>query len=165
MQDFDYQNASAQLSLSLTFDLSRGQDFTLPNLKLPQTLKDAVVLLDKHQKLHNDLSARWETIRKRSKEVDAQLRLRPAASPIIEVRRQALWQARLHVRDEPTVKHLYEADLEVNKVDTDFSHCSGGCIADEFIRKARTSKEHHALCNAAMTTQHDKWRSAMHRLK
>ncbi|GGO26759.1 tetratricopeptide repeat protein [Deinococcus humi] len=160
------QNASAQLPPSLTFDLSRGQDFTLPNLKLPQTLKDAVVLLDKYQKLHDDLHARWETIRKRSEEVDAQLRRRPAASPIIEARRRALWQARLHVRDEPTVKRLYEAqnksDLEVNKVDTDFSHCSGGCIADEFIRKARTSEELDALCNAAMTTQHDKWRSAMH---
>ncbi|WP_146237191.1 tetratricopeptide repeat protein [Deinococcus yavapaiensis] len=159
-------NASAHLPASFTFDLSRGQDFNLPNLKLPQTLKDAVVLLDKYQKLRDDLHARWEAIRKRREDIEAQLRHRPQASPLVEARRAALWQARLHVSSEPTVSRLYEAQrksgLEVAKVDGDFSHCSSGCIAPEFIKKARTPEELYALCNAAMSTQNDKWRSAMH---
>ncbi|GGK44048.1 hypothetical protein GCM10008955_42280 [Deinococcus malanensis] len=159
-------NASAHLPASFTFDLSRGKDFTLPNLKLPQTLKDAVVLYDKYDKLHDDLQARWEAIRKRREEVEAQLRHQPRVSPLVQARREALWQAFLHTNDEPTVKRLYEAQvkssLAVSKVDGDFSHCSSGCISDEFIKKARTPEELNALCNGAMSTQHDKWRSAMH---
>jgi tetratricopeptide (TPR) repeat protein len=159
-------DAVAHLPASFTFDLSRGKDFALPNLKLPQTLKDAVVLYDKYEKLHADLHARWEAIRKRSEEVEAQLRRQPGGSPVVQARREALRQASLHLNDEPTVKPLYEAQvkssLAVTKVDADFSHCSGGCIADDFIRKARTPEELEALCHAAMSTQNDRWRSAMH---
>ncbi|PYE55419.1 tetratricopeptide repeat protein [Deinococcus yavapaiensis] len=159
-------NASAHLPASFTFDLSRGQDFTMPNLKLPQTPGDALALLDKYQKLHDDLHARWESLRKRSEDVEARFRRQPAASPLVQARREALWQAFLHVNDEPTVKRLYDShhksDWEVSKADMDFSHCESGCIMPEISIKAATAEVKRALCVPAMLSQNDKWRSAMH---
>ncbi|WP_350245444.1 hypothetical protein [Deinococcus sonorensis] len=151
--------AESHLPAAFTFDLTHGQDVSLPNLRLPRSGADAAALADPYRKLAADLAQRLVAITQRQSDVEARLRARPPASPLVQERRAAIWRAVLSVDDEPEVRTLLSAwqqsDLAVTQVDMDFFHCEGGCILDQL-------KGNLSACAAALATQNDRWREAMH---
>lgn len=155
-----------RLPASFSFDLSRGKQAALPNLKLPQTPAEAVALLGAYRELAAELGARMDALGDRSDAVSNQIRSRPSAAWLVEARRDALETALLSVNEEPHLKALVQAldktEHTPGQIEQDFFNCEGGCIFDELVRTTRSREERRAQCVPALAAQNDKWRSAMH---
>ncbi len=149
------------------FDLSHGQDFTLPDLKIAPTPGGMVALLEQYRKVDNELSERSIALARQGDAVAAQLRDRHETPPATAARRGALWSAIISSHDEPPFRAMDrrtdQLEHEVSTIWGDFWHCEGGCRIAVINQQAHGDQQvFRSLCVPQLQAAHERWRSAMH---
>ncbi len=150
-----------------TFDMSRGQSFMLPDLRIAQTPEGMAALLDQYRQLNDELTERGIALARQEDAVAAQLRARVGDNPATEHRRRALWQAIIASGDEPDLSALDarsdQLEHEVADIWTDFWHCEGACKIAVIIEQAHGDQAvFRSLCVPQLKADHERWRNAMH---
>ncbi len=160
-------DGESRLAAKWVFDLSHGQAFTLPDLKIAQTPAGMVALREQYRALKNMLDERSLALGREQDAVEQQLRQRHGDMAATEARRGAIWNAVITSGREPELKALDNrfdrTEWEAATIWGDFWHCEGGCKIANIINQADgDEKVFRSLCVPQLEAEHGRWRNAMH---